>query len=102
MHSVINNGDGTKTTVAIQDGNLITGTTQDCDPYLDRAADLRREGATGSKDMRLAASVPFVVIEQYCNKLGITFQDFSNSEAHKISFLNSADYKHFRVWEGRV
>lgn len=102
MQTVIDNGNGVKTTVALEDGNLITGTTQDCDPYLERAAYLRREGLTGSADMRLAASVPFAVVEKYINEKGITFQEFSNSEAHKVAFLNNPDYRNLRVWGGRV
>jgi hypothetical protein len=102
MKTVINNGGGVTTTVALQDGNLITGTTQDCNPYVDHAAHMRREGLTGSADLRLAASVPFVVVEKYCNEKGISFREFSGSEAHKIAFLNNPDYKALRVWEGRV
>jgi hypothetical protein len=102
MKSVINNGDGTSTTIALEDGNLITGTTQDCDPILDHVAHLRREGLTGSSDMRLAASVPYAVVEKYCNDSGITFREFSGSETHKIAFLNNPDYRALRVWEGRV
>lgn len=102
MKSVINNGDGTTTTVALEDGNLITGTTQDCDPILNHVADLRAQGATGSSDMRLAARVPYAVVEKYCNDKGISFREFSGSEAHKVAFLNNPDYRNLRVWEGRV
>lgn len=102
MRTVIDNGGGVSTTVALEDGNLITGTTQACDPYLDHAAHLRREGAFGSADMRLAASVPMVVVEKYCNDRGISFHEFSASETHKAALLNSPDYSHFRVWGGRV
>lgn len=102
MHSVIDNGNGVKTHIALQDGALITGTSQDCDPILERVKALRNEGFHGSKDMRLAASVPFVVVEKYCNDKGITFQEFSQNEVHKIAFLNNPDYRNLRVWEGRV
>lgn len=102
MHTVVDNGNGVKTHVALQDGSLVTGTSQDCTPILEDNAKLRSHGLTGSSEMRLAARVPFVVVEKYCNDKGITFREFSNSEAHKVSFLNDPDYKLLRVWEGRV
>lgn len=102
MHSVIDNGNGVKTHIALQDGALITGTSQDCTPILERTTALRNEGFHGSKDMRLAASVPFVVVEKYCNDKGITFREFSQSEVHKVAFLNDPDYRNLRVWEGKV
>lgn len=102
MHSVIDNGNGVKTHIALQDGALITGTTQDCSPILDHVKALRNEGYHGTKDMRLAARVPFVVVEKYCNDKGITFQEFSQNAVHKVAFLNSPDYSALRVWEGTV
>lgn len=102
MKTVIDNGNGVTTTIAMQDGALITGTTQNCDAILDHVAALRNEGFHGSKDMRLAARVPAVVVEQYCNNKGITFREFSQSETHKIAFLNDPDYSALRVWGGRV
>ena len=102
MKSVVDHGNGVKSIIALQDGALITGTTQDCTAIVDHVKALRNEGFHGSSEMRLAASVPFVVVEKYCNDKGITFRDFSMSEAHKVSFLNDPDYRNLRVWEGRV
>lgn len=102
MHSVIDNGNGVKTHIALQDGALITGTSQDCTAIVDHVKALRNEGYHGSKDMRLAASVPFVVVEKYCNDKGITFREFSQDESHKVAFLNDPNYRNLRVWEGKV
>ena len=102
MHSVIDNGNGVKTHIALQDGALITGTSQDCTSIVERVKAMRNEGFHGSSDMRLAASVPFVVVEKYCNDKGITFQEFSQNHVHKIAFLNDPDYRALRIWEGKV
>ena len=94
---------GVVTTVALQDGNLITGTTQDCAPIAERAKELHRSGYIGpSKDMRLAASVPYVLVEEYLNKNGITMREFTQSDEHKSRFLNNPEISHFRVWGGRI
>ena len=101
MRSVIDNGNGVNTVIALEDGNLITGSVQDCTAIVDNATAMRNEGFHGSSEMRLAARVPFVVVEKYCNDKGITFKEFSNQESHKIAFLNDPDYRNLRVWEGR-
>jgi hypothetical protein len=101
--TLIKRDNGVNTSVVLNnDGSLTTGTHQDCTPIVDHVASLRNEGHHGSKDMRLAASVPFVVVEKYCNEKGITFQEFGNSQEHKICFLNDPDYKLLRVWGGHV
>ena len=95
--------DGVKTIVALDhDGNLHTGTEQDATPYLERAKAMSNEGMFGSSDLRLAASVPFAVVEKYCNDKGITFREFSQNEFHKVAFLNNPDYSSLRIWKGRV
>lgn len=94
--------DGVQTTVALQDGALVTGTTQDCTPYAKRAQAMQREGLHGSSDMRLAASVPFVLIERYCNQSGIALGDFMSSAEHKRRLLNDPALAHFRIWPGRI
>ena len=101
--TLIQRDNGVSTSVVLNsDGSLTTGTHQDCTPIVDHVAALRNEGFHGSKDMRLAASVPFVVVEKYCNDKGISFRDFSLSQEHKIRFLNDPDYKNLRVWGGKV
>ena len=102
MHTVVNNGNGVSTHIALQDGSLVTGTSQDCSPILEDNAKMRAHGFTGSSEMRLAARVPMVVVEKYCNDKGISFREFSNTEHHKVAFLNDPDYKLLRIWEGHV
>lgn len=93
---------GVVTTVALQDGALVTGTTQDCTPYAERAQAMHNEGRHGSKDMRLAASVPMVLVETYLHQNQIEMSEFTRSPEHQKRFLNDPALAHFRIWKGRV
>lgn len=89
-------------TLALEDGALISGTTQDCTPYAERAQAMQRAGLHGSSEMRLAASVPMVLIERYCNQAGILLAEFMASAEHKKRLLNDPALSHFRIWPGRI
>lgn len=102
MKTVIDNGNGTKTVVALQDGALVTGTVQDCTPVAERAKALHNIGFTGSKDMKLAASIPFVVIEKYCNDHGITYEQYSQDKTHWKRLLTDPANAAFRIWKGAL
>jgi hypothetical protein len=102
MEHVIRRPNGVDTVVALEDGALHTGTVQDCTPILERAKALHAEGAYGSPDMRLAATVPAVLVERYLNDNAITMQEFTRSPEHQKRLLNDPAIEHFRVWKGRV
>lgn len=102
MKTVYDAGDGVQTVVALEDGALVTGTTQDCTPIVERTKAMHNSGMVGSADMRLAASVPRVLVERYCNDAGIGFNEFTQSPEHKRRLLNDPALAHFRVWAGRV
>lgn len=89
-------------TIALQDGALITGSTQDCTPYAERAKAMQAAGQFGGSEMRLAASVPAVLVERYCNQAGIDMAEFNASQKHKKRLLNDPALAHFRIWPGRV
>jgi hypothetical protein len=93
---------GVVTTVALEDGTLHTGTTQDCTPYLERAQAMHKAGHFGSSDMRLAASVPVVLVEKYCNDNNISLQELARDQAHQKRFLNDPALAHFRIWKGAI
>ena len=101
MKSVIQNADVT-TVVALEEGNLVTGTVQDCTPILERAQALHREGVHGSSDFKHAASFPVVLVERYCNERGITMDEFMRGKEHIRYLLNDPSLAYFRIWPGRV
>lgn len=102
MKTVLTAPDGVQTVVALEDGNLITGTVQDCTPIREHAQALHKEGHHGSSDFKLAAELPEVVIETYCNLHGITFEEFMCNPFHLRAVCNDPDLRDFRVWPGRL
>lgn len=84
------------------DGMIVVERVQDVEPIMDLAHDLRVSGQVGSSDMKLAASLPMVLVEQYCNDNGVTFEQFMDDPVHVNTMLNDPALKAFRVWEGRV
>lgn len=102
MQSVIEHYGGVKTVLALEDGALHAGTVQDCSAIAEYTKARQNEGLTGSSEMRLAASMPLVMVEKYCNDRGITFHEFSGSESHKKALLNDPALAHFRIWNGRL
>ena len=93
---------GVKRELIMSDGALISSITQDVEPILEYAKARHNEGHHGSADMRLAASIPLVIIERYLNQNGITLQDFALSPDHKKRLLNDPALAHFRIWPGRI
>lgn len=102
MRTDIVNAPGVVTTVALEDGALVTGTTQDCTPYAERAQALHNAGLTGSSEMRHAASIPFVLVERYLNAHNISLGELGRSQEHQRRLLNDPALAHFRIWKGRV
>lgn len=102
MRQVTTHENGVKTVIALEDGALVTGTIQDCTPIAERAKALHNSGHTGSSDFKLAATVPVVMIEKYCNDNGITYEEWAKNKEHKKRLLNDPALSFFRVWKGRV
>mgnify|MGYP003501078690 FL=1 len=93
---------GVQRGLAVKDGMLITGISQDCTPIVEYTKARHREGHHGSNEMRLAASIPFVLIEKYLGDQGITFQEFAVSPDHKRRLLSDPALADFRVWRGAL
>lgn len=85
-----------------EEGKTIFERVQDCEPIMERTKALHNEGHHGSSEMRLAASLPMVLVERYCNDNGITFRQFLNEQDHIKRMLNNPALSHFRVWPGKV
>ena len=84
------------------DGSVTFERVQDCVPILERAKAMHNEGLHGSSDMKLAASIPNVIIERYCNDNNILYSEFCTDKAHMRRLLNDPALAHFRIWKGRL
>lgn len=102
MKTVVQTEPGVQAVVALEDGNLITGTVQDCDPIVEYAQALHNEGHHGSSDFKHAAKLPRVAVETYCNVNHITFAEFMQDPKHIKVMCNDPDLRKFRIWPGRV
>lgn len=98
---LLNNGP-VQTRMHEEDGKTIFERVQDCDPIAERTKALHNEGLHGSSEMRLAASLPMVLVERYCNNAGISFAEFMQGEEHIRRMVNDPSLSHFRVWPGKV
>lgn len=99
----INNGNGTVTTIALEDGALVTGTTSFvAHDIADDAKARHNAGMHGSSDLKHAARVDPVLIEAYLNRNGITFHDFCCDQSHMKRFLSDPAIGHFRIWKGAL
>lgn len=52
--------------------------------------------------MRHVAEVPYIVVESYCQKNGITLHEFMNDQVHIKRVLESPDNSLFRIWKGKL
>jgi hypothetical protein len=102
MKTVYTSPDGVQTVVALEDGNLVTGTIQDCTPIREHAQALHKEGHHGSSEFKHAAKLPREAIEAYCNNLRISFEEFMRDRKHIKAMCNDPDLRDFRIWPGRV
>lgn len=72
------------------------------DGLLDHNAELRATRQFGDKDMKHVANIPGIVIEAYCFRIGITWQEFFRDPKHVKSICNDPDMSFFRVAPGKV
>lgn len=91
-----------KTEVHLVEQGLVIERTENVRDVLELSKAMHNEGLHGHKEMPLYANVPGVLIEDYCNRNGVTFADFMGDQAHVRRFLNDPAIAHFRVWPGRV
>lgn len=94
---------GIETKIHSSNGELQIERVADVQGVLDRAANLRSQGRTKTAmgDYHLG-TIPAIIIEQYCNQVGITWHDFCVDDTHVNRILTNSDFKHFRVFEGSI
>jgi hypothetical protein len=99
---IIGDQDGVQAFVAVEDDKEVHGTLQDCTPIAEHAKARQALGDYGSKDMRLAASLPAVAVETYMNLNGIDLAEFLQNPVHVRRMCNDPALRDFRIWPGRV
>lgn len=93
---------GMSTEIIIDNGDATFKSSQDCTKILEHTKRLHNEGIHGGDEMRHAARIPQVIVEQYLNQNGILFSEFMSNEVHIKRMLNDPALAGFRVWAGRV
>jgi hypothetical protein len=68
----------------------------------DHCKALSSAGLTGDKEMRHLATIPGILIQQYCNDNGVTFAQFMRQPEHANRMLNDPALSAFRIHKGRV
>lgn len=86
----------------LDEDKIIVSSIQDAQPTLDFCSDKRSSGGGSGAELKHAARIPMVVIENYMNRMGISWADFLRNKEHARNLLNDTDLKHFRIWPGRV
>jgi hypothetical protein len=75
--------------------------TQDVEPILDYAKGMHNIGAGNGED-KLAAEIPFVLVEKYMADNNITWREFVENPAHIKRMCNDPALKDFRIWPGAL
>lgn len=91
-----------QTKVHVHDGKVTFESIQDCTPIAEQTMRLHNEGAVGSSEMKHAARIPHIIVEQYCHRNNILFSEFMGNKDHIKAVLNDPSLSAFRVWKGRV
>jgi hypothetical protein len=84
------------------EGGISFERVQDCTAIAERCKARQNMGDTGSSEMKLAASLPLVMVERYMNDHAITFNEFMGDKAHIKAMLNDPALSHFRIWNGKI
>lgn len=91
-----------QTHYTFEDDKTIVHRTQNVGAIVDYAKACHNEGFTGTKDIKVLATIPPVVIEHYLNVHGITMHQWCNDPDVRRKFLNDPDYGDLRIWKGKV
>ena len=91
-----------KTQLHLQGDDLVVAQQQDVEPILEFCKAQHNAGHHGSSEMRHVAEVPYIVVESYCQRAGITLHEFMNDQVHIKRVLDSPDNSLFRIWKGKL
>lgn len=91
-----------QTRIHVKDGQMIVQNTQDCTAIAERTKEMHNAGHHGTSELKFAASIPEVFINDYLYRTGITLGEFCRNPEHARFMLNDPALAHFRVWKGRI
>lgn len=84
------------------DDSLTISATEDVGGVIETCKSLHNAGFTGSNEMKHAASFPLVIVEDWCKKRGITYQQWAADNKFVREMLNDPNLSAFRIWKGRA
>ena len=94
---------GPGTSVKTEHGKIVVSRTEDVEPALDAIKELRdtpEAHKAAPLGGRYVASIPTIVLEQWCVEAGIQPWETTKLSGLIRRKLNDPDYKKLRVWEG--
>jgi hypothetical protein len=94
--------DGMQTQIHVHNGDATFQSTQDCTPIFEQTQRLHNAGEHGSSEMKHAARLPQIMVEEYLKVNNILFSEFCANPAHIKRMLNDPSLAGFRIWKGRV
>lgn len=88
----------------VDDDHIVIKTYADMDELdaVTRECARIREETKSTGDVTRVASVPYEMVQKFCDLKGITFQQFMRHGEYDKEFLNSEEVKAFRTWQGRL
>lgn len=90
------------TKIVVQDEKVFIGRSQDCTPIAEVCKAAHNARQFGSGEMRHAARIPNVIIEQYCNDNGVLYSEVIGDPVHMRRICNDPKNAMFRIWPGKL
>lgn len=69
-------------------------------PYLDRVAEIKKQGLGQTGESRLVGSVPIHLIKEWCKELGVKWDDVEARKDVVKKKMLSGEFDKLRVWKG--
>ena len=90
------------TKIIEKDGRMFYGRSQDCTSIAEFTKAQHNAGNFGSSEIRHAAKIPSIIIEQYCNDHHLLFSEVIGNPEHMRRICNDPKNAMFRIWKGKV
>lgn len=69
---------------------------------VDNVRALHNNRAFGSSDFRYYGEVTGHMLQAYCDRTGVTWDQAMQNPEHFRRILNDPEHSHMRVWKGRI